>query len=843
MARAPAHTHVHDTNNLLFCHTMADNNQPNEWPAQRGHESLAAAQAAPPPTKAKSEAAPAAQAKANWPTMAEAGLPDTASTVLLQQTAPQERALPGWVARAGKAPPTKFISILRKQNMDFMSEGHARGRQPSGSEAANWLGRASSTTEADLNSLAVPAPHFTKAALAAAPPPAKALPTPPATPCLSGLPETILTAGDATRAISEASPHTTQASMIVHAPLRQQPYAQSEPSAPGTTTSIGFSVVGTEEVLYQAPARTGPLIADSGWEQPASEAPSNFTTPQHTTTSVAASGAPSMSVSAAPAWAPTAIREAPEAEDATTTYSGFDTRTEVFVETRFPRLSEDEPAYVQDLGPTQPHAPLLTPATHARLQHAEVLAAQTRTFWRANADNSGATLYVKMQRATGEIQGATLIRFASWPAFVGARTGSREVGYMPWTVIPHTRHPWTGIYHECPLDLQIYLDTHGIWLAFKDADAPAWLLNQTWEEGAPHPLASRPLGSTVPFESAYPDIPRDHFPLPTVEPDELARWSALNRMGKPPAGIYGWVLAEDAPRNTDGQRIHHRNLGVYHPLLARDKPAQPRENAAICRQFTRRGNCPRGAKCEHRHEPLDLPGAICKHYLRGETCRRDENADPRDNPCDRIHGLLLTDPTGRDLLCPQLGEGEYRPCLRIQPDTPPDMLTDSPRPPEVTFRERRDATLPLWLPVPCPETFNLYLYRMTDSLYGVTPHPPNWMRTARPTLGEPISEALEHAIVTLSEIRYLPPEVTLSIYDTHLEPMLRNLPAMVGEYNQDLNTWVRDPADHHGGHWLSDGQRPTARELRRRMEHLRDSLLEKLHEERRHIARAIENLR
>ena len=678
--------------------------------------------------------------------------------------------------------------------MDFMSEGHARGRQPGGNEAATWLGRTSPSTEADLehalhrslNSLAVPAPPTTRAALAVAPPPAKALPTPPATLGLAGLPAATLPAGDTIRTISETSPHTTQASMTAHAPLRPQPEAQSEPSAPGTTTSLG-----TEEVLYQAPARTGPLIA----------------------------------------------------EDATSTYSGFDVRTEVFVETSFPRISEDEPAYVQDLGPTQPQAPLLTPATHARLQHAEVLAAQTRTFWRANADNSGATLYVKMKRATGEIQGATLIRFASWPAFVGARTGSREVGYMPWTVIPHTRHPWTGIYHECPLDLQIYLDTHGIWLSFKDVDAPAWLINQTWEEGAPHPLASRPLGSTVPFESAYPDIPRDHFPLPTVEPDELARWSALNRMGKPPAGIYGWVLAEDAPRNTDGQRIHHRNLGVYHPLLARDKPAQPRENAAICRQFTRRGNCPRGAKCEHRHEPLDLPGAICKHYLRGETCRRDENADPRDNPCDRIHGLLLTDPTGRDMLCPQLGEGEYRPCLRIQPDTPPDMLTDSPRPPEVTFRERRDATLPLWLPVPCPETFNLYLYRMTDSLYGVTPHPPNWMRTARPTLGEPISEALEHSIVTLSEIRYLPPEVTLRIYDTHLEPMLRNLPAMVDDYNEDLNTWVRDPADHHGGHWLSDGQRPTARELRRRMEHLRDTLLEKLHEERRHIARAIENLR
>ena len=133
----------------------------------------------------------------------------------------------------------------------------------------------------------------------------------------------------------------------------------------------------------------------------------------------------------------------------------------------------------------------------------------------------------------------TMVRFATWPAYVAERglrgPAENQEGYI---ALPHPAQPWTGTYATLPDQVKWYLDQNPVWIAFRDEDAASWITTQEWNRTLPHPLAARPVGSTVPFSAAFPDEDAANF-LPTRLPEDLLRWSALNANGKPPEGAYG----------------------------------------------------------------------------------------------------------------------------------------------------------------------------------------------------------------------------------------------------------------------------------------------------------------
>ena len=229
----------------------------------------------------------------------------------------------------------------------------------------------------------------------------------------------------------------------------------------------------------------------------------------------------------------------------------------------------------------------------------------------------------------------------------------------------------------------------------------------------------------------------------------------------------------------------------------------------------------------------NLPKAVCGNYLRGESCRKDPNANPALNPCDRIHGNDINDPTGKDL---------YTTTLRVKVNTVPDILTPSAHPPSIGAWERERTPRPLYFPVPCLETYNVYKDIMTDSLYGVTPHSPQWIVTHIPATEDEALQAIHAMIVTLSEIRLLPPEVSYHLMQQYVRPMVEALPQAAHCYDPARSTWLTDRSSHRGGHWIGRDARPSRAILDGRLSRLHDAFIASLETETGHLRRHIHEL-
>ena len=112
-----------------------------------------------------------------------------------------------------------------------------------------------------------------------------------------------------------------------------------------------------------------------------------------------------------------------------------------------------------------------------------------------------------------------------------------------------------------------------------------------------------------------------------------------------------------------------------------------------------------------------------------------------------------------------------------------------------------------------------------------------------PAMEDPALTSIESMIITLSEIRLIPPEVSLGMMEGYIRPMINDLPRMADQYDPQLNTWVHDESDEHRrGHWLSNDERPTTRVLNNRLDHIRETLLAIVDEEIGHLEDHVHNL-
>ena len=717
----------------------------------------------------------------------------------------QPQALPLPPAPPGapsKAPPMRFQAMLhRRGTAPTATEGHARGLAPQAHTAEAWLDPPAVMTMEDLRDHQAPSIK--------APPPNSR----PASEHPRGQ--------DDTTGSAEPPP--------------PRPATVKQPPAPPPRALGTMDSMATEEIVLQRPT-----VQNS----PSTYTPSESAQPLPTRDLTVAQD-PEETLSLAPSTLRVPARSA-ATEPTPTDWAGFDAHTAIQYIPQLPSYMLEVPPYVQMLGDTPPESlPRLTPAQHAAFQRAENIAQEGNHYWSEDPsiDHSNHLFAVEMTSDGVTYTGMTLIRFATYPAFIAECRDTRILPYAPYVVMPHPPQPWTLLQATAPPDAKDYMMTNPVWIAVKKEDLPSWTMRLDWDGTGPHPLALREQGTTVPFKDSYPNRNREDFGLPCRDHTELRRWTALNKAGMTPAGIYGWVLAEDAPRNEEGIRIHHEALGVYHPPLAKWRSDQPKPYAPLCKNFSRTGCCAQGRNCQNRHEELALPKAICAHYLKGENCRLGDAWDPAANPCDRIHGMNLNDPTGRDLLGWHTEGARYVPSLRVHHEMLPELLTDSPYPPASTFREKQRTPRPLWLPIPTPSTFHVYRFRMTDALYGVSPHSLNWVATAPPPCAEPIYESLEYAIIQLVEERNIPPEISKAMLEQYIHPMLHNLPRIVhAEYKEDHRAWVRDPAADNGGHYLSRRHRPVTAELAANMRVMASSLMRTIRSEMVHVDNKIERL-
>ena len=486
-----------------------------------------------------------------------------------------------------------------------------------------------------------------------------------------------------------------------------------------------------------------------------------------------------------------------------------------------PPMQAVEVPYLPYLGASNPNTMRLTTASHMKLRAADSHARTERAHWRPDSNNIAASLEAQVINPGDHMGPATLIRFATWPSILAeyALRGKAHPHDIN-VVSPHTAEPWSEFHMHLPEQAKWYYNENAIWIALRPEQAREWLTPQQWLPGQPHPLAARPMGATLSRRPTEEDLPNAEFP--SRHRDDLLRWSGLNRGGCPPSGVYGWVLLEDAPHDEDGIRVHAPALGVYHPPFARDRPKQPYEGAELCHNFQRRGICPFGRVCHHMHAPHNVYKALCRTYHKGERCRPS---------CERIHGLDINDPQGRDL----------HTSLQVKPDTVPEILTTSPWPPRTTFRERANTPRPLWCAVPCWETYSALQHYMTESLYGAAQPSPNWRPTQLPQEVHDAEHAVDYALTMLAETRVLPPEISLEVFERHILPLVDEIPHYIANYDEHMGQWLEER--HDGGHWMAEEHRPSRRVLLDRLREISARLNLRAASELRHIRRHADALR
>jgi len=339
--------------------------------------------------------------------------------------------------------------------------------------------------------------------------------------------------------------------------------------------------------------------------------------------------------------------------------------------------------------------------------------------------------------------------------------------------------------------------------------------------GTPHPLTTR-----LPQESLTTDPTGRwaNFQGSSTDQQDLTTWAVYNAIGQAPAGIQGWLLGEDKPRDESGKVIHYdQRQGTYHPRLVRNIGHQPKVGQTLCRSFKKSGRCNQNSNCPLLHDPQN--GMYCRKFLRGEPCTQLR----LEGRCDHIHGTRVDHPTGSEAY----GAGDE---LAFTPETMPDLLTSSTCAPPLTAEHRAKVRYPVWIPVPSPSAYNRFRRNMDSHMYGTTESPERYSPPVMPTPVPRLQNAIHHLMETINSEQTLPSEVALALLNQHIRAMIDDLPDLSDTYDESQTRIT-------GRRTLDHDIRPTsAVDLRNQMANIKRFLRDRANHVQRNLEEAIQNL-